>query len=136
VDLDKVNETVANILVNQREDLLDVFSYFAINNEKQGDITLSKQGELVNNSNLSLGDMEDSIISLLSNVPTRLTPSIFVLENSVVLYLWGGGEIGPYEFRIVFNIQNDFSLEFLYTLSQSPSKIAKHWYVTLDAIGV
>jgi hypothetical protein len=136
IDLDKVDKDIVSILINQREDLLDVFSYFAKNNEKEGDLSLDAQGNIINLSGLPLGGKEEILIRLLSNIPSDFTPELIVVKDAVVLYLWGSGGIGPYFFNIVFDVQIDPTDGYIHQQARIGSKIAKHWYVTLDTLGM
>jgi hypothetical protein len=138
INIDQVSDTIANILINQRDDLIDVFSHFANNNDQEGNLILDSQGRLVNESNLALGGKEDVITKLLSETPPELDSEIFILENSVVLYLKGWGKDGtaPYVFRIVYNLQIDPTDEYIRQQSRIGSRIAPHWYVTLDTIAM
>jgi hypothetical protein len=134
VDLDKVGDTLENILINQYDDLIDVFSYFAKNNKQEGNLTLDAEGLLVNENNLPLGEKKGVITKLLINLPSKLTPRLFVLNDAIGLYLEGVGGAGKYIATIVFDIQLDPTDAYIHQQAPNGSKIAKHWYVTFYAV--
>jgi len=122
------------IIADQSEDLISVFSYLAQCNEKRGKIYLDTSGTLINEGNIDLNGIEDTVARLLHDCPLQAT--LYASQAGVELELRGTDSIGPYLHIIVFDIQKDMTKEELDSMPVDRAvEIAKHWYVLSSFYG-
>jgi hypothetical protein len=127
IDLDKVDGEIANLFLNYNDELIEVFSYFAVNNEKEGILSLNLDGTILNKNALDLDGLTTSIGQLME--ACSLDATIRVASTGIELILKGGDSFGSYRFQIIYNIQDDFSNTQLINYADTGTRVAPHWYV-------
>jgi hypothetical protein len=133
INIDRVSNKVAGILIDQRENLVNVFSYLSQYNEKDGSLKLGYDGKLINSSNITLDGIDSNISQLLSDCPSDAT--IYTNADGVMLRLVWYDDTGPLEFLIYYNIQDDVSQTELDKTVPVATKIAPHWSVLFTPLG-
>jgi hypothetical protein len=129
MNLDRLGEA-GDVITNQTDDLVAVFSYFSQHNDQDGTFYLGEDGKLVNENELAISEIEEVLIRLLSNSPLQWT-NFHVRNDYLKLELRGYTPFSLYTYFIVFDIQNDPIESLMTHVDDSGIKVAKHWYVQL-----
>jgi hypothetical protein len=113
---------MVTLFTNQHANLTDVVSWLSQHNDIEGELKLSKDGILMNESDIILNDRQEAVVKLLKQ-QEHYSMVIGVWQGGITIDLASEAE-GIY--IIYFNIQVDYD-EDEYNNIYHGLKLADHW---------